>query len=222
MACVTSPGVSPAEVLVVNHVSLARYEIALVEVERTAQPASEYGTPSISEVFEDGQKRYVFEDALFRATWYAAPKDFSFLLANKSDHSIRVIWDRGVFVDDSGASHRMMHSGVRYLQRDSPQPPSVIVRDGLLNDGVLPTDCVFWKPGHYGGWEQKEIFGPTRTETPSSHLEFVEVFEADARANIGRRYKVLLPIEDGGSTHEYVFVFEVKGVEFQHSPPLPE
>ena len=109
----------------------AYYDIGLTEVERPALAKERYGEQKITKAREEGVEKYYFEDELVKILWLPSSSNVSFNLTNKTDHSIKIIWDEAVYVDTIGVSHRVMHSGVKYMDRSNSQPPSVVVRKGI-------------------------------------------------------------------------------------------
>ena len=97
-----------------------------------------------------GVDRYVFEDDLMRIVWLFTASQASFDLLNKTTHSMKVQWDEAAYMDEDGNSHRVMHAGVKYSQRDAPQPPTVVVRGGRISDIVYPTSYVSYTSGNMG------------------------------------------------------------------------
>lgn len=65
-----------------------------------------------------------------------------------------------------GQVGRVMHSGVKYIDRNNSQPASVILKGATLSDIILPTDNVYYISGQYGGWRegntQKEAINKAR------------------------------------------------------------
>ena len=120
-----------------------------------------------------------------------------------------------------------MHAGVKYIDRTSSQPPSVVPAKGTYTDGVLPVNRVWYREGHYsayytspGGWEHLGIIIPENdylfvsspSEAPTVRCDSLELM---ASANVGRRVGVLLPLEIQGIVNEYTFWFEVKDYSVQ-------
>ena len=128
----------------------AIYDIGLYEVERPADAMERYGEQKIARVEEEEATKYSFEDDLVQIVWLAQPNEISFLLNNKTDYSIKIIWDEAAFVDKGGMSHRVMHLGVKYSDRNASQPPTVVARKGSIHDVVVPTDYVYYVSG--SGW----------------------------------------------------------------------
>lgn len=179
------------------------YESALVEVERPSDPTDRYSDQITVEQGEDGDSKYVYEDSLLTIGWIPGSKQIAFVLENKSDHSMKVLWDEAAFLSPSGASGRIMHEGIRYMEREASMPASIVPRRGRLVDFIVPTDHVYYVSGKYGGWRTRALLNPG---SPSDGpLETAE-------SNVGQRYSVLLPVEVQGETNEYMFTFEVTAV----------
>ena len=186
----------------------AHYNISLVEVERPADTKERYGKQTISQLEgSEGVVKYLFEDDLIKTIWLVTPYGISFDLHNKSDHSVKIIWDEAVYVDNSGRSMRVMHSGVKYAERNNPQLPTVIVRKGMVKDSIHPTDYVFFVEGKNGGWSEGLLFGPISSKL-SRELEA-------AKEHVGKSIQVLLPIEIEGIVNEYIFRFKINDVQIE-------
>src|SRR5882672_5126752 len=114
----------------------ADYQISLTKVERPEKAGSRYGPQKVDVITTDQKYRFSFEDNMVRILWVVGKTRINFLLQNKTDYSIKIPWDEAAYVDELGRSHRVMHSGVKYTDRDRSQPPSVIVRKGSIEDLV--------------------------------------------------------------------------------------
>ena len=184
---------------------MARYDLGLVEVERPADARERYGEPEIVRSDTAGTTSYTFTDSLISIGWIPGSSELNFVLENHSDHSIKLVWDEAAFVGPNGQNSRVMHSGVKYIDRNSPQPPSVVIRKGTLVDLIVPTDNVYYVEGRYGGWRTGGLFEPYHAATAAKL--------APAKQNVGKEIKVLLPIEIEGVVNEYLFSFKVEDVE---------
>jgi len=182
----------------------AYYDIGLTEVERPAQAKQRYGEQKVTQIEEEGVNKYLFEDEMVKIVWIPTSSQVSFILTNKTNHSIKIVWDEAAFVDEKGISHRVMHSGVKYIDRNNPQPPSVVVRNGTITDLVIPTDNVYYVSGKYGGWREAPLF-------PASSVT-AEELRSKAQKYVGKTIQVLLPIQIEDVVNEYIFTFEVKSV----------
>jgi hypothetical protein len=192
------------------------YDISMSEVERPAEAKERYGEQKITSTTEEGNLKYYFEDDLVKIAWLATSSSLSFVMENKTDHSIKIIWDEAAFVDDKGVSQRIMHSGVKYTDRNASQPPTIIVRKGRIEDIIVPTNNVYFDEGYYGKyytrkaeWKEKPFF---------ESLQYggdPKAFENQMRNNVGKTFQVLLPLEIENVVNDYIFKFKVDSYEYK-------
>lgn len=196
------------------------YEISLKEVERPVRAKERYGERNISKVEEEGSKKYYFEDELVKITWIPTASQFSIILTNKTDHSIKIVWDEAAYVDENGASHRIMHSGVKFIDRNNSQPPSIVVRKGYIADLIIPTDKVQWDNQDYkSSWHAEPIFP---FDTPINlELKTEEELKTKNKDYVGKTVQVLLPLQIEDAVSEYIFIFEIKNIEIKKIEPTP-
>ncbi len=185
----------------------ALYDFELQKVERPAQAKEKYGDQKIATTQEEGVNKYVFEDEMIRVLWFPTTYEINFSLTNKTSHSIKIIWDDAVYVDVNGISHRVMHSGVKYIDRNNPQTPTIIVRNGSIEDLVVPTDNVFYLSGQYGGWEKKPLFPIIANSVEDLNTE-VEPYR-------NKTFQVLLPLQIEDVVNEYIFVFNIRDIQIK-------
>ena len=177
------------------------YSVGLQEVESSQNNNQSKGDSKIVNLEDNGVTKYSYEDSLISITWLPLSTQLSFSLNNKTDHSIKIIWDEAVFVDIDGSSGRVIHSGVRYIDRNSSQPATIVVKNGKIDDMVVPTDNIYYISGQYGGWRTKPLFPNSATSE--------EELKSLTQKYIGQTVKVLLPIEIQGTVNEYIFSFKV-------------
>ncbi len=181
------------------------YNIELTKVERPAKAKKRYGVKKITKIKEEGVEKYHFEDEMVDIRWWIVNvNQIWFKLTNKTNHSIKIIWDEAAFVDYNGLTHRVMHKGVKYVDRNDSQPPSVIVRNGTISDLIVPTENVYFVSGPYGGYWEVEPFFPTSGITSE-----------EAQKYIGKTIQILLPLQIEGVVNEYIFIFEVENVKLK-------
>jgi hypothetical protein len=51
-----------------------------------------------------------------------------------------------------------MHEGVKYINRNEAQPPTIIPPTAQIEDIVYPTDYVNYEEGQNGGWREDLLF----------------------------------------------------------------
>ncbi len=189
----------------------AYYDIKLKKVERPAQARERYGEQIITEFDEEGVNKYFFEDEMVNIVWIPTAQLISFILTNKTDHSIKIIWDEAAYVDENGVSHRVMHSGTKLIDRDNSQPNSVVVRNGTITDIIFPTENVYYIGGQYGGWRELPLF-PTSWDS-YHNAQDAEEWKNNAKKCIGKTIEILLPLQIEEILNDYIFTFEIENVE---------
>lgn len=203
--------------LLLTGCTTVHYDIILKNVERPEQAKIKYGEETkINEFKEMYAKKtaprkydkeiinkYNYEDEAIKIIWVPSETDFSFILSNKTDKSIKIIWDNAAFVDCDGESHRVLHAGVRYIKKDESMPASIVVRKQNLSDMIIPTSNIYYTSQ---GWGDSSIL-PTQSEDPTP-----AGLKKEIAKYIGKTIQVLLPLEIDSIVYDYIFIFEVKNV----------
>lgn len=175
-----------------------KYNATLVKVEKPENSSERYG--EVKTIEEKGVTKYSFEDELIDIIIFCNSSQFSFKLTNKSQNSIKVVWDDAVIVDYSGSTSKVMHSGVRYSQRDASQPASTIIRGASLDDIACPTSNVRYS----------DLLKDWVTDS---------MYPSDITNNEVKQIRLMLPIQIKEVVNEYVFIFDVK-YEYNHPERL--
>lgn len=172
------------------------YKTALVKVEKPEDSTNRYGETKV--ITDEGVDKYSYTDSIIDILIYATKEQFNFVLKNISQHSLRLIWNEAAFVGLNGTSSKVMHSGIKYSQRENDQPASTIIKEAKLDDCATPTSNVYYDDGYtlgnkiYGnGWKTRSMF-------PEEYIgkEIGEI-------------KLMLPIQIKDVINEYTFVFKV-------------
>jgi len=181
------------------------YILSLREVNRPEDTKNRYAEPKIINFIENNVKNYVYEDELIKITWYPLSTNFYFILENISDYSIKVIWDEAVYVNAKEVSARLVHSGVKLVDKDKTQLPTVIPKKSILKEQILPADNVdYVRDEMFGGY--KWVVRPLIPNKAGSNSELVEL----TKQYIGKTVKVLLPLQIQDVVNEYIFYFNVE------------
>ena len=101
------------------------YEFSLVSVERPEDQGDRFGEMITGEADNGG---ILYEESVLKCVWVVGADRLSFALKNKTENSMKIIWDEAAYIDQNGSTQKIMHSGVKYTDRNSSQPPSVIIR----------------------------------------------------------------------------------------------
>lgn len=188
-----------------------------MSVQRPATAQQRYGREHLAVISDSGKTKFTFDDSLVRITLAPITDGFAFRLENKTLHSIRIVWDDAAIVDPAGESGRVLHSGVKYVDRNSSQPPTVVVAKGFVTDIVVPTSNVTYSSGAYGGWHTSPFL--PRPPMVSANREAIL---SDLRERYtGKSVKLLLPLQIEGFTNDYLFTFSILGVQGERAAALP-
>lgn len=118
---------------------------------------------------------------------------FRFVLNNVSSGTIKINWDDIIFIDEYNQSRRMIHSGVRYIDANKPQNPTLIARNSSINDILVPIHRLYYSSYDYE-WSVLAI------------LNYVHVYN---HYKEGTQVKLILPIEVGNNRYEYTITYDV-------------
>lgn len=180
---------------------VATYSVGLAAVESPADAKQQFGETKVVTFDEDGVNKYRYEDDYINIVWYVGTKQFNFNLTNKSGHSMKINWDDVSYVDTKGQVGRVMHSGVKYTDRNNSQPATTIPKGASISDILLPTENVYYVSGQYGGWRENYLF-PCVYQTP-------EAFNNGASSMVGKTMTIMMPIMIENVQNDYTFTFNI-------------
>jgi len=179
--------------------------LTLVKVEHPANPKKRHGSRK-TELLTPGKDTMVYEDNFTLIGWNNSTTSMEFVLYNKTEQSMKILWDESVYVNVDGVNNRVMHSGIKFIDRNGPQPPSVIIRKGKWEDTLVPVDNVEWLEGS-SKWHAKPLFHS------SQRGGTIEDFQKSVDPLIGKTVQVLLALEIAGFVNDYIFTFRIDQVK---------
>jgi len=195
----------------------AKYSIDLTEIEKPDKTKKSYEVKKSSSIDDNQINEFSFDDDNISIIWIPGAKGFSFKLENKTDSSIKIIWDEALLIDEKNRSLAVIHSGIKFAEREKSQVPSIIVRHSIFEDTIVPSENISYKtPTYYkgmqisGGWQQDEFI-------PSSFWGYED--ESKTWQNeiegmmLGKKFQVLLPLEIKSKIKEYIFSFKINAIE---------
>ena len=180
---------------------IASYSVGLSAVESPADAKQQFGETKVVTFNEEGVSKYRYEDDYINIVWYVGLKQFNFTLNNKSGHRLKINWDVISFVDTEGQVGRVMHSGVKYTERNNSQPATTVPKGASISDILLPTENVYFVSGQYGGWRENYLL-PCVYQTP-------EAFNAGASSLVGKTMTIMMPIMIENVQNDYTFTFNI-------------
>ena len=175
----------------------AAYDISLISVEKSTG-AKKMGEQSIETVIEGGISKFSFQDETVRIKWLPSPYDIVFVLYNKTDGPVRIVWNEARFIDEKGASHRLIHSGTGYEDRNNSHPPTVVAARGTLEDFVHPADY-FQREDDYGGSSYKQQgYWKRAPFLPAQIKGTAEELRTKAEPFVDKTFQVILALQQSG------------------------
>lgn len=188
---------SDAEELCFKEDKAGQYISTLSKVEKPSNPTVKYGNTTT--IKDNDITKYSYNDNFINIIIFGNSKNFSFVLKNVSQSTLKLIWDDAVFVDINGSTSKVIHSGIKYSQREAPQTPSTIIKGASLDDIACPTSNIHYSD-YWKEWRVESMY-----PNDISQRTF--------------KVRLMLPIQIKDVTNEYVFEFEIK-YQFNHPERL--
>jgi len=182
-------------------------------VERSTGTKKIYGEQRIDAVIEEGIPRFYFEDETVRIKWLPTPNDIVIFVNNKSDGPVRIVWDEARFVDEKGVSHRLIHSGIGYEERNDSHPPTVVPARGVLEDFIHPADYFRWEEGYGRGSYKPQGYWRRASFLPAQIKGTSEELRAKAEPFVGKIFQVILALQIENVRNDYVNTFRINKVD---------
>ncbi len=144
-----------------------------------------------------------YKDEILNIVWRIDRNKLNFTLKNNASGSIKVLWDDMAFVGINGESHRVIHKGIKYSEKEKEQAPVIVPRNTELHDLLIPSDNIYYKKT-----TERWAAYPFIIDTLYSPED-----EASQRPD-GLKIQILLPIIVNEKRYEYQFVFEIDKINF--------
>jgi hypothetical protein len=118
----------------------------------------------------------------------------SFVLQNKGDAPIKIDWNTVSFVSPAGIAQGVIHNGIKLVDRSAPKAPSMIPPRAKVDDAIIPVENV----------EYLENDWITHPLLPAGPLGL---------QSAGQEFSIFMPLDIGGTTKNYNFVFKIVSAE---------
>lgn len=172
------------------------YKTALVKVEKPEDATNRYGETKV--IQDAGVDKYSYNDSIIDITIFGTKEQFSFILKNISNHSLKIIWNEAAFVGLDGSTSKIMHVGTKYSQRESDQPATVVIKGAKIDDVATPTANVYYDEGVTIGYSTIGSGWKTKSMLPKEY-----------KGKEAGEIRLMLPIQVKDVVNEYTFVFKV-------------
>jgi hypothetical protein len=142
-----------------------------------------------------------FKDKSITVSFTVGERAFKMHFENHSPFDVKILWDRAEYTDMNGQRHRLMHSGVRYQERNNPIAAQTILSRGVVEQTVIPITNVFMSQ-QTKGYDVRPLFP----------------LESDAAAGLkGRSIILFIPVEIDRQIFPYNFKIEITDATKQGS-----
>jgi len=135
-----------------------------------------------------------FNDSFIGIQFSISKEQIDFILQNKTNTPIKIDWNQVSYVDIFSTAHRVIHTGIRYLEKDKPQAQTLIPPTAKIEDVISPSDYINYTSGKYGGWEKNPLF-PESSEAKQNYEN--------------KSFSIFMPLEIDGVVKNYTFTFEI-------------
>lgn len=148
-----------------------------------------------------GSEGMTFEDDRISVNWVFNESRLGFELKNNAKNPIKIDWNNVSYINPDGTAKKVIHGGVRYINRNDLLSPTVVPPTANIEDIIVPADNINYVSGtgySSSGWEVRPLF-----PNGESALEYE-----------GKTFSVFMPLEINGETYNYTFTFSISDVEF--------
>lgn len=133
-------------------------------------------------------KALIKEFSEFVIELFPSPKEIKFILFNKSENPIKIIWDECAIIDFKNYSHKIIHSSIKYTDKDKSQPPTIVFAGVKVQDIIIASDKIVFLSNT---WLNYPLL--------PDHAGMVGDLDPPD-AHIGKIFQVVFAIESGGKT----------------------
>ena len=144
--------------------------------------------PAVSETLQ-------FRDTAVSVSFTVDGQSIRMHLTNLLDHEVKILWDQAQFTDVNKQTSRLMHSGIRFQDRNNPIPDQIVPPRAVVEEGVIPINRVFFS-------QQKKAY-ETKSLLP---------VDSEAGSQLkGKTINLFIPIEVDRAIIPYNFKIEITG-----------
>lgn len=131
-----------------------------------------------------------FEDSTIKIS-FPRETHLTFTLVNKTGAPLEINWQKAVFLDGNGQSHRVVHDDVRNVEKLDRLQPTVVAPQASLYATVVPA-------------------GRITSDPEAERWTLQTLYHGGLEAYVNKPFSLRLPITAGGATTEYLFTFVVE------------
>ena len=135
-----------------------------------------------------------FRDKNIAVSLAVGAQSFQMRFENVTDAPVKIHWESAQYIDANGQPQRLMHSGIRFVDRNNPIPDQTVAARGVVEEAVIPVRNVFVSPQQKGGYDIRPLFA----------------LDSDAASRLkGKIITLFLPVEVNRQIIPYNFKIEI-------------
>jgi hypothetical protein len=134
-----------------------------------------------------------FRDATVAVSFSVGDQSFQMRFENLTVSNVKILWDRAEYTDANRQTHRLMHSGIRFQDRNNPLPDQAVPPRAAVQEAVIPVSKVFFSQ-------------------PKKAYDIQPLFPLDSEAAAGLKGKAInlfIPVEINRQIIPYNFKIEI-------------
>jgi len=167
------------------------YAIGFHVLNRLSEPKALYSFRMLKPL---PSEKLEFHDAKIDIAFVFSKQEIDFVLRNLSDDPLEIDWNKVSYIDFAGTAQRVIHKGVRFIDRNGHLPPTVVPPTARIADILLPANLIYYSDG----WDRLALL-------PQGEK---------AKATEGKTCSVFIPVAYSGRTVNYLFAFQVAKVDY--------
>jgi len=134
-----------------------------------------------------------FRDGKVAVSFVVGEQSFQMRFENLSSYDVKILWERAEYTDENRRTHRLMHSEVRFPDRNNPIPDQFVLSRSSVDEAVIPISKVRMSQ-QKKGYEISPLFP----------------LESDAAAALkGKSVILFIPVEINRQIIPYNFKIEI-------------
>lgn len=137
--------------------------------------------------------------------WFITAQHIAFEITNLGKQPIEIIWDKCAYIDPDGITHAVIHSGVKYISKDQPQTPTIVIPNAKIQDVLVPKDYIYFAGRTW-------IVYPLFPTSDFQGLMAPERLKRHPSTYKGKEFKVLLTIKQGDQEFPLIYTFQITNV----------
>lgn len=134
-----------------------------------------------------------FRDRSVAVSFTVDEQWFQMRFENLTAYDVKILWERAEYTDVNKQTHRLMHSNIRYQDRNNPIPDQFVLSQGSVQQAVIPVSNVYMSQ-QKKGYDVRSLFS----------------LESDGAAGLkGKSVILFIPVEINRQIIPYNFKIEI-------------